>query len=133
MSESRWESPQDVYDYETGESGKIWRYKADPKLTVEYHPLTQEEFGEEEEIPDEPHVDYYVFPAYDGRGLPNSPMITDTRGEAERITRNLRRLTKKELLEFRTEPFPWSKLRERSVSRRPLGSVSVRRHVRRRA
>lgn len=53
----------------------VWRNTVDTSLTVEVHILKKYELDNEE-------IMYYVFPARDGRGIPNSPALFIEKEEA---------------------------------------------------
>src|SRR5437879_4534322 len=78
---ARWEED---YSYgETGEKEYVWTNKKDPKLTVNVHTFWSEQEDEEGKVLDDV-PQWYVYPAYNGRGIPNSPNIVESEEEALR-------------------------------------------------
>ncbi len=66
----RWS--KEVYDGEAGED-VIYTKKKDPKLTVEMH-TAWDDSGDEH-----PDMFWYIFPARNGKGIPNSPEVLSKR------------------------------------------------------
>jgi len=66
------------------EGSKVWQNTKNPKITVEIHPF---EAREAKEI----GAKWYVFPAKNGKGIPESPELATTKKEALKISSRLRK------------------------------------------
>jgi len=75
----KWELEQDT------SQAIIWKNKKNPKLTIEAHRFHWEDA---ESI----GAEWYVYPAKDGKGIPSSPHLTQTKTDARREIARLKKV-----------------------------------------
>jgi len=74
----------------------IYTNKKDPKLTVEMHPM-DEEMEDIDDLSETQYKAWYIFPARNGKGIPNSPTVISETGGYKRA--DAIKELKKELIE----------------------------------
>jgi len=89
----RW-TKKELHSLDGDHEAIIYTNKKDPSLTVELHPLDNSDSVEEEE---DIRNSWMIFPAKNGRGIPNSPTVLDESGGETRADALLE--LKKELIE----------------------------------
>lgn len=99
ISNRRWKEDL-TFEPETSETGYVWTSKEDPRLTVEIHTFLGEDEDEEGNLIEDAQLMWYVYPAYDDRGLPNSPAIYSDEEDALRTAKRLLKLSVDELKRF---------------------------------
>ena len=67
------DKPEEIYNGETDSYDYIWKNKKDPTYTVEVRSFHDEELDANY---------WYVYPAKDGKGIPDSPDVYDSEEEA---------------------------------------------------
>ena len=85
-------------DIETDEGYYVWTNITDPRLTVNIHTALGELEDEEGNWYEDAYTFWYVYPAYDGIGLPASPDISDSEKEAKRDAGKYLRMSNADLL-----------------------------------
>jgi len=76
---ARWEKEEDRND------AIIWRSRENRRITLEAHKF---------DTPEDEYLDgkWYVFPAKDSKGIPNSPEIVETKTDAIRELAKLKKV-----------------------------------------
>ena len=127
---ARWQK-EEVFEPETGETGYIWTNVHDPRLAVHVHTALGELEDEKGEWHEDAYTFWYIYPAYDDRGLPNSPDIKDSEELALKAADKYLKMSNKELLDIgRFGPRSPSRPRPLPISRRPA-EVHVRQYRKR--
>ena len=134
---ARWQK-EEVFEPETGETGYIWTNVRDPRLSVHIHTALGELEDEKGEWHEDAYTFWYIYPAYDDRGLPNSPDIKDSEELALKAADKYLKMSDRELLGMREKTIllprtagDMLKAKEQRRGRRRPAEVHVRRHTRR--